>query len=190
MSRLVSRILLSIFLFPLAAVFYGLTAIVMLEWLFRSSGPNGEVIGFLLTTFIIWGLMATYWILLWRGSVNWTRGRIGGTVLLVVGATFLGTIAGAIATSLMPGAGNAGFGVFIGGILAIMLWMIGTVFVWRETAEERARRIDSSAADAVTCPACGYNMTGLSEPRCPECGSKYTLNELFAGQASRVPEME
>jgi rubrerythrin len=34
----------------------------------------------------------------------------------------------------------------------------------------------------VSCPSCGYNLTGLNEARCPECGAKFTLDELFAAQ--------
>jgi predicted Zn-ribbon and HTH transcriptional regulator len=32
----------------------------------------------------------------------------------------------------------------------------------------------------MACPNCGYNLTGLREARCPECGSQFTLDELFA----------
>ncbi len=28
--------------------------------------------------------------------------------------------------------------------------------------------------DGPRCGACGYNLTGLTEPRCPECGTGYT----------------
>lgn len=30
------------------------------------------------------------------------------------------------------------------------------------------------------CPACGYDLIGLSEARCPECGRRFTLEELWA----------
>lgn len=28
------------------------------------------------------------------------------------------------------------------------------------------------------CPKCGYNLTGLTEHRCPECGEKFCPKEL------------
>jgi len=31
----------------------------------------------------------------------------------------------------------------------------------------------------LCCPACGYNLTGLTEPRCPECGRAFDVAELF-----------
>jgi len=33
--------------------------------------------------------------------------------------------------------------------------------------------------DEIECPLCGYNLRGLSEARCPECGSQYTWGELL-----------
>jgi putative transposase len=40
------------------------------------------------------------------------------------------------------------------------------------------------------CPHCGYNMTGLHEARCPECGTQYTLNELFASLQGSAADLE
>lgn len=28
------------------------------------------------------------------------------------------------------------------------------------------------------CPSCGYNLTGLPEPRCPECGSWFSWSQI------------
>ncbi len=39
------------------------------------------------------------------------------------------------------------------------------------------------------CPACGYNLTGLDEPRCPECGGRYTWKELRQQALERQSEM-
>src|SRR5438034_8038460 len=33
----------------------------------------------------------------------------------------------------------------------------------------------------ILCPLCSYNLRGLSEPRCPECGHRSTWNDLAAG---------
>jgi len=43
-------------------------------------------------------------------------------------------------------------------------------------------RLQARTGFTVVCPACGYNMTGLNLATCPECGAKYSLDELMAGQ--------
>jgi hypothetical protein len=35
-----------------------------------------------------------------------------------------------------------------------------------------------SDADALRCPKCDYNLTGLTEQRCPECGEPFDLDAL------------
>ena len=47
---------------------------------------------------------------------------------------------------------------------------------------DRAGAFRQAAGDVLFCPKCGYNMTGLYEARCPECGSRYTLDQLAAAQ--------
>ncbi len=39
---------------------------------------------------------------------------------------------------------------------------------------------DPPPADAagLTCPLCGYDLRGLADPRCPECGFRFTWAEL------------
>ncbi len=73
---------------------------------------------------------------------------------------------------------------------AIVMWLIATVFIWRETAGERAARVKGPGKRAVTCPTCGYNLTGSSECRCPECGSKFTVDELMGLQAGVERDVE
>ncbi|MCA9255136.1 MAG: hypothetical protein KDA33_05835, partial [Phycisphaerales bacterium] len=46
-----------------------------------------------------------------------------------------------------------------------------------------AERLDgppdwASSEQEIVCPLCEYNLRGLSEARCPECGSEYTWAEL------------
>src|SRR5204863_7342609 len=37
------------------------------------------------------------------------------------------------------------------------------------------------------CRRCSYNLTGLSTPRCPECGSLLTLATVVLGERRRSP---
>jgi len=42
-----------------------------------------------------------------------------------------------------------------------------------------ANQVDNRAKDVdVSCPVCEYNLRGLSEARCPECGAKFDWDEL------------
>lgn len=54
-------------------------------------------------------------------------------------------------------------------ILAILLfWRNGYVRGWR-----------AARAAPPLCPKCGYDLSGLSHCRCPECGAEYRLEELW-----------
>lgn len=37
------------------------------------------------------------------------------------------------------------------------------------------------------CPGCGYDVQGLSKPRCPECGVELTRHALSRGWPAPVP---
>lgn len=37
----------------------------------------------------------------------------------------------------------------------------------------------------LRCPVCEYNLTGLSEPRCPECGTGFTWDDVRLAAANR-----
>src|SRR5437867_12716435 len=36
-----------------------------------------------------------------------------------------------------------------------------------------------SLTDPIHCPLCEYNLRGLAEPRCPECGYRFEWAELL-----------
>jgi hypothetical protein len=190
MSRLVSRILLSIFMFPLASIFY-IFVIVGGEQTMRMTNIRArEEVTFLVSGILSWMVVAVYWCLLWRSGVNWNSSRVLRTILAALGAATVGCLAGAATELLANNNMDASFAIFIGGILTIILWLVATVFIWRETTAERADRVKGASKSAITCPTCGYNLTGLSESRCPECGSKFTLNELMALQLKTDKEIE
>lgn len=37
----------------------------------------------------------------------------------------------------------------------------------------------SAVAEEIECPLCNYNLRGISNPRCPECGYPFTWTELL-----------
>lgn len=37
---------------------------------------------------------------------------------------------------------------------------------------------------AIHCPTCGYNLTGLPENRCPECGTAFKRDQLILDRAA------
>ena len=37
----------------------------------------------------------------------------------------------------------------------------------------------SQQVEEICCPLCGYNLRGLSEPRCPECGHRFEWHTLI-----------
>lgn len=65
----------------------------------------------------------------------------------------------------------------VGQLLAAAVWLIGTAWLWRDSS---AAGMVMSAADEpiATCPVCNYNLTGLHEVRCPECGWRDTVDGL------------
>lgn len=176
MSRLLARIMLAVFMLPVATLVYIIVCAVLYEQVFR----RREELSFLVSGLVTYAFVAGYWLLLWRRSVRWTRLRVLGSLGLSLGA--LGAGAGVMwAVGLL----DQEFGTFLLGPTVIFTWLLGTVFLWRETARERAGRLEGRAGTAVVCPACGYNLTGLGRTICPECGASYTIDELLASQPGR-----
>jgi len=180
MSQLVARILLALFVFPIGLLAFFVSMVVM-ETQYRGSyGRASEQQMLMICGSFTWAMAGGYWLLLWWRQVRWTSTRITATILLVP----LMLVLCILVTIAFSGIERiVGYGLSC--IIAPMGWLMGTILVWRETKAERAARISGTNADAVTCPTCGYNLTGLSDTRCPECGAKFTLNELFARQPDR-----
>ncbi len=65
---------------------------------------------------------------------------------------------------IASGSGGAAYSEFV-----IPLWIpalvlaVPTLFFWRRSRRHRAGY----------CRKCRYNLTGLTEPRCPECGTEF-----------------
>lgn len=179
MTATVARLVLAMLLLPATGAVFILSMLVIVA---RSSGGPPTVSLLLLLWTIIYTFIGAYWLLLWRGVVQWTPWRVRWTIL----ATALSLAAGAAVASaiMIIGRGQvpAPFALLVGGGLVPVAWCLATVFIWRETAEERTRRLSTSAAAPIACPLCGYSLAGLREARCPECGSEFTLDQLLALQ--------
>ncbi len=176
MSSLLARILLAIFMLPLAAVVYFVTIVAFIE----ATNWNQQEAGFILAGAATWVFLAVFWCLLWLRTVRWAPWRIGWTVAAAAAAAALGAVLG-----LLMAAVEEELGAFIGSVTTPILWLAFTVFVWRETGGERIARVRAAGGTAIACPRCGYNMTGLRATSCPECGAHYTLDELLALQPAR-----
>ena len=178
MSRLISLILLSLLMVPLAGLFYFMVFVLIIE----NSGWRFSQMSFVITGILTWVFIATYWILLWRQSVNWTPRRVNRSLVAFVVAFIAAFIVGAVVSSA-----EEEIGYFVGSAAAPLLWQVMTIFIWRETAQERSQRLrQATGHTSIVCPTCGYNMTGLKGTRCPECGSEFTLDEILAGQPGQA----
>ncbi len=176
MSRLLARIMLAVFMLPVAALVWVVVFAVLYEDLLRSREEQCFLVSGLVTAAFVGG----YWVLLWRRSIRWNAPRVFGSVGLALGAVVLGGLVGWLMDRLENGLGSLLFGP-----ATIFAWLVGTVFLWRETQGERASRLDARSGTSLVCPACGYNLTGLGQATCPECGISYTIDELLASQPGR-----
>ena len=134
------------------------------------------------------GWFGVGWVVVWRKVVQWTLGRVGWTI----GIVFISLFAAGCYYSAMPlitRHSEHELGIFVGSLGWVMTWLIGTSLVWRENARERGERLRRMGIHAVACPDCGYNLTGLKEAKCPECGAVYTLDQLYASITEQRAEL-
>jgi hypothetical protein len=183
MSGTIARLILAMLILPATGAVFLLAFIAVLA---QSSGrgpPSPWAIA--LVWIIVYTFVATYWILLWRSTVQWTGARVRNTALAgVLALAGGGAFAGALLT--ISRALPAGIALLLGGGGVPIVWVLATVLLWRETASERLARMSKLVSNpTVLCPVCGYNLSGLREARCPECGGSFTLDQLAASQPQR-----
>ena len=54
-------------------------------------------------------------------------------------------------------------------------------------SESPDRGVPPAAGESCPCPLCDYDLRGLAEPRCPECGYRFTWEELNSPQRRLHP---
>jgi hypothetical protein len=119
------------------------------------------------------------WIAIWRRAVSWTRFRRLMMAVSVFWSVGIATIVGYCAGELASRQGSFMF-MFATVTLWWPIWIISTALIWRESSVERLVRDGGGEHPSIHCPACGYDLTGLYEARCPECGQRFTLDQLVA----------
>ena len=174
MTRTVARLILAMLLLPCTGAVFVLLFATLIASTPGGPPPVGRVV---LMWSILYLFVGAYWIILWHDMVSWTRRRVTLTAV----ATVL-SLAGGVAVGLGCLAVNRRLplqiGVLIGGGTVPITWVLSTVLIWRETAAERLSRLTAHGMPAIACPLCGYNLAGLTEARCPECGASFTLEQI------------
>ena len=184
MSRTVSRLLLTLSLLVGSATTYILLYIVFEQSLW-SRDAEALVVASLVTT----PVFVVLWTSIWHVNVVWSPPRLLRTTVVLAVGLIAGVGCYAICVSI-PGGGEE-IGVVLSTMCWVTIWIGGTAMVWKETHLERSRRLGDRPDRVIPCPKCGYDLKGLAMARCPECGTEFTLDELFAtwvGQDSRVDE--
>ena len=185
MTRTVARLILAMLLLPCTgAVFLILFLAIVVSG--AQAGPP-SVARLLLMWFLLYAFIGAYWIMLWRDMVPWNRRRVMltalATVLSLAGGVAVALAAMAIQRQLPPP-----IAVLLGGGTVPITWVLSTVLLWRETAAERLSRLTAHGMPALACPLCGYNLAGLTEARCPECGGSFTLEQVVLAQPRPSPQ--
>lgn len=184
MSSLLTKIILAILLIPLSNSLSSLIGYLFTGSLyFRST--SGATWAVMLGKYLF---VSGCWFLMWRPSVQWTRVRVQLTWLIFLFILLMGVTGYAAMRAFPLLMANAP--VYIAYQTAVVTYLLTTTVLWRESKQERLERIKSYRTAPVVCPTCDYEMRGLHEARCPECGMTCTIDELFSAQPDREQELE
>ncbi|MEX2219111.1 MAG: hypothetical protein WD749_10170 [Phycisphaerales bacterium] len=113
---------------------------------------------------------------LWSSYSRWRHTVRAGFICL-------GIIAVSVCIAFVFGAGMRNPEFFIAATLFFGAAGVGGVITAAVYRGMRGRAILGPEGHVdVKCPRCGYSMSGLGDCSCPECGGKWTLDELIRAQ--------
>jgi hypothetical protein len=144
---------------------------------------DGDVVMWAAVSVLALAWFATLlWI--WRGFSR--RVQVLRATLLTAAVVWVAGTAGVLVDYLL----RNGEEYLIASIM--LLAAAAVVLIWTPVGMHFMRGRSVVRGDGVvdvTCPTCGYLLVGLSELRCPECGTKFTIDSLIKAQqySSRTP---
>ena len=178
MPATLARLILSMASIVFAAALY-----VPVYMILEDQLVSNDTLALWATDVVCGGTFASTWLLIWRSEVSWTLQRqILTAVSLVAAAVPAGFV---VAAMLIKQPYADELAAIFGVMIWAPCWMGSTAIVWRETRAEREQRMQMQGLGALVCPTCGYNLMGLREAHCPECGSRFTLDQLYAFQKTK-----
>lgn len=183
MSTNARRIVYGIGLIPFAVGFWLVLVMALTEFVFQDAERRGVALAHLATTTIV----VIAWTAIWRRQLPNNARVIIASVALAVAYIGLSTAAAPLLD--YDDEPRWYFIMWVAAPLMLSgLWFALTGLLWsRGSAPEIVGPIDVSTA--LRCTSCGYSLIGLSEARCPECGRKQTLDELFSEIIAMQPDV-
>lgn len=191
MSALVSRMILSGSLVTVSALWYYAMWYAAVDDTFQTLIP-------LVAGCVFGGVfLCMSWFGIWFKTVVWTSSRKLLTSLSVLWSVLASCLLMFLVIGLIFFEADLsaffyldGFelSMVFGSACAALCWIASTAIIWRETPLEYAQRAAGKSTN-VKCLKCGYDMTGLREARCPECGTQFTLDQLCASVRQEQPNL-
>ena len=170
MSPVVTRVILAMALLVATPAVYLLAFAITYE-----IRGNGNDLALFAADILAGALFAGGWFTIWWHVVHWTRRRVAWTIIVTVISIILAIAIDLLVAILL----DATLGVVTAGILWWAMWVGALALVWRESTTERLAHAKTTPPVELHCPHCGYDLRGLRDARCPECGTQYTLDELL-----------
>lgn len=173
MTRIVARLLGSMICAPIVMVACVAFALALAE-----IGLFDEDEAVTLAMSCAPALFTLSWLVVWAKVIRWTRARRLGTAITLIVSVAMQISVGGLGFAMLPRFPREPVIILSNLMIGLVAWAI-CVWLWTETAKERYARVRRVTGPSRTCPACRYDMSGLSNLTCPECGTAYTLGQLI-----------
>lgn len=183
MTRLLVRLVMAMLTLPICGAVFVIGMLAAAATAPAGGPPTPFAIAAVWTA--VYTALAFYWVGVWGAMVRWTPRRVWLTGAAGAPSLALGAGLAIVAFNAGPSGPPPEIAMLIGGGLPPIAWVLATMLIWRETAVERAARLARLGVEDLRCPLCGYSMEGLHTSDCPECGARFTIQQLIAAQPDR-----